>query len=77
MPTPCSPVIDPPCSMQRSRIAPDDLLGLLGLPGDGVVEEHQRVQVAVAGVEDVGNRTLSRPTASESDAAPRAVRCAG
>ena len=31
------------------------LLGPLGLARHGVVEEHQRVQVAVAGVEDVGH----------------------
>ena len=55
-PTPCSPVIEPPCSMQRSRIAPRHLLGRARpAPVDGVVEEHQRVQVAVAGVEDVGH----------------------
>ena len=32
-----------------------DLLGRLAGALDGVVEEHQRVQVAVAGVEDVGD----------------------
>ena len=32
-----------------------DLLGGLAGALDGVVEEHQRVQVAVAGVEDVGH----------------------
>ena len=37
------------------------LLGVLGLPGDRLVEEHQRVQVAVAGVEDVRDPDAARP----------------
>ena len=33
MPTPCSPVIDPPCSMHRSRIAPDTSSAASASPG--------------------------------------------
>ena len=66
-PTPCSPVIEPPSSMQHV----DDLLGellrrLLGAVV-GRVEQHERVKVAVAGVEDVRH--------PESGARPRAARC--
>ena len=35
MPTPCSPVIEPPCSMQRSRIAPLTSSAALGRALDG------------------------------------------
>ena len=54
MPTPCSPVIVPPTSMHSSRIAAPKRLRALRLVGDVGVEHDQRVQVAVAGVEDVG-----------------------
>ena len=53
MPTPCSPVIEPPYSTHRSRIAPDTSSARSASPSTRVVEQHQRVQVAVAGVEDV------------------------
>ena len=52
-PTPCSPVIEPPCSRHASRIAPDTSSARSSSPRDLVVEQHQRVQVAVAGVEHV------------------------
>jgi hypothetical protein len=32
-PTPCSPVIDPPCSRQVSRIAPDTFSAASACPG--------------------------------------------
>ena len=51
-PTPCSPVSEPPASMQTSRIAVASCLGTLRLALDRLVVEHERVQVAVAGVED-------------------------
>ena len=54
-PTPCSPVIEPPEAMHSSRIDAGELLGVVGLALDRVVEQHERVQVAVAGVEDVGD----------------------
>ena len=41
--------------MQRSRIAPETSSARSACAGHRVVEEHQRVQVAVAGVEDVGH----------------------
>ena len=33
MPTPCSPVIEPPCSMHRSRIAPETSSARSASPG--------------------------------------------
>ena len=55
-----------------------DLLGGLAGALDRVVEEHQRVQVAVAGVEDVGDPDArGARTARRSPGAPRAARCAG
>ena len=53
MPTPCSPVIVPPTSMHSSRMLGAERLGLLQLAGLVGVEQDQRMQVAVAGVEDV------------------------
>ena len=56
-----------------------DLLGRLAGALDGVVEEHQRVQVAVAGVEDVGHpdaggrRTARRSRVSTSGSAVRGM----
>ena len=41
--------------MQRSRIAVASALRALRLAVDTVVVEHERVQVAVAGVEDVAD----------------------
>ena len=32
-PTPCSPVIEPPCEMHRSRISPDTTLAAASAPG--------------------------------------------
>ncbi len=52
-PTPCSPVIEPPWLMHSSRIAPDSSSAASAWAAIGVVEEHERVQVAVAGVEHV------------------------
>ena len=78
VPTPCSPVIEPPASTQASRI----LLGELpprasASPVDAPVVEHERVQVAVAGVEDVADAQPVLPArARRSGAAPRAASCA-
>jgi hypothetical protein len=54
MPTPCSPVMVPPTSTDSSRILPPKAGGALHLALDVGVEHDQRMQVAVAGVEDVG-----------------------
>jgi hypothetical protein len=53
MPTPCSPVIVPPTLMQSSRMSEAYCLGLLELARVVRVVEDERVQVAVARVEDV------------------------
>ena len=55
MPHPCSPVIVPPSATDSSRISAPKASAVLvaGLVG---VEQDQRVQVAVAGVEDVMQR---------------------
>ena len=54
-PIPCSPVSEPPASMHASRMATARLLRALGLAGHAGVVEHERVQVAVARVEDVAD----------------------
>ena len=54
-PTPCSPVIDPPASMQYCRISPPTFGGELRLPGNLLVVADQRMQVAVAGMEHVAD----------------------
>ena len=51
---PCSPDSEPPSSTHSSAISPESCSARSVSPGVGVVE-HQRVQVAVAGVEDVGH----------------------
>jgi hypothetical protein len=63
-PTPCSPVTVPPTSTQSSRMSPAELLGALQLARDVGIVEDQRVQVAVAGVEDVGDRSPYWPDSS-------------
>ena len=55
MPTPCSPVRQPPTSTQSFEDVGAGLLGLRELVGIVGVEEDQRMEVAVAGVEDVGD----------------------
>ncbi len=55
VPTPCSPVSEPPASMHASRISLGELLGPLRLALDRAVVEDERVEVAVAGVEDVAD----------------------
>ena len=52
-PTPCSPVMEPPCAMHSSRISARDLLGPVELTVDAGVVQHQRMEVAVPGVEHV------------------------
>ena len=54
-PTPCSPVTLPPMAQARLQQLLVDLLRPLHLAGHPVVVEDHRVQVAVAGVEDVGD----------------------
>ena len=54
-PTPCSPVIEPPASRQASRIRPDSSSARSASPSTRAVVADERVQVAVAGVEDVGD----------------------
>ena len=54
-PTPCSPVIEPPSAMHSRRISAAQRLGAIVRAGVAAVEQDQRVQVAVAGVEDVGD----------------------
>ena len=73
-PTPCSPVIEPPgvdAGVEDRRREP---LGPLGLALDALVVEDERVQVAVAGVEDVRRRAgRTRSRARRCGAAPRAA----
>ena len=77
-PTPCSPVIEPPASRQASRISPDSSSARSASPSLAPVVADERVQVAVAGVEDVGDlhAVLARP-ARRCARAPRAAWCAG
>ena len=55
--------------MHRSRIAPETSSARSAWPGHRVVEEHERVQVAVAGVEDVGHPDAARRRTIVGDAA--------
>ena len=55
MPTPCSPVMEPPNSMHIAMISPARDFGALWFAGDAAIVEDERVQVAVAGVEDIGH----------------------
>ena len=72
-PTPCSPVIVPPTSMQSSRIAAPNASVRSDLAGDVGVEQDQRMQVAVAGMEHVrAAQAEFRATAPRCAAAPRA-----
>ena len=48
-------MIDPPASTHASRICVRELLGALRLPLDPAVVEDERVEVAVAGMEDVAD----------------------
>ena len=77
MPTPCSPVSEPPASRQASRIASASSRARSVSPGLGVVED-ERVEVAVA---RRGRRCRragrGSPRAPRSAAAPRAAACAG
>ena len=75
-PTPCSPVSEPPASMHASRIASASSLARSASPC-GLVVEHERVQVAVARVEDVPDAEPVLGRARRSGAAPRAAACAG
>ena len=60
------------------RIAPASFSASSAWPVDGVVEEHQRVQVAVAGVEDVRHPQPTRlGHRGDLAAAPRAARSGG
>ena len=52
-PIPCSPVSDPPASTHASRISAASCSARSASPCDRGVVEHERVQVAVAGVEHV------------------------
>ena len=54
MPTPCSPVIVPPSVDAQLQDLGTEVLGAPQLVGVVGVEQDQRMQVAVAGVEDVG-----------------------
>jgi hypothetical protein len=55
---PCSPLIVPPSAMHASRISvPADRDGV-DLRAFAPVEDQQRVQVAVARVEDVADRQI-------------------
>ena len=55
VPTPCSPVIEPPASTHASRMRPASSSRAFGLALDARVVEHERVEVAVAGVKDVAD----------------------
>ena len=70
-PTPCSPVIEPPSAMHSRRISAAQRLGAIERARLAAVEQDQRVQVAVAGVEDVGDAdaVLASPCASISASA--------
>ena len=77
VPTPCSPVIEPPASMQASRIGRASSSARSASPVDARVVEHERVQVAVAGVEDVADaQAVLARRARRSAAAPPAASCA-
>ena len=54
-PTPCSPVMEPPTRTQRREDVAGKLLGAFFLAFDGAIVENERVEIAVAGVEDVGD----------------------
>ena len=54
-PTPCSPVIAPPASMQYVEDLGGDLLGVFRLSGNRLVVADERMQVAVAGVKHVAD----------------------
>ena len=54
-PTPCSPVSTPPTSTQSRRMSAPKLFGLVEFARLVGVVEDQRMQIAVAGVEDVGD----------------------
>ena len=54
-PTPCSPVTLPPSAQAGAQQLLVGLLGALELAGHAVVVADQRVEVAVAGVEHVGD----------------------
>ena len=77
-PMPCSPVSEPPASRQAIRICDASSSARSASPSTCAVVEHQRMQVAVAGVEDVGDAqpVLAR-RARRSGAASRAAACAG
>ena len=75
MPTPCSPVIEPPASTHALRICPASSSARCGLALTRRVVTDERMQVAVAGVEDV--RDLEPVLVRErrrSAAAPRQAR---
>ena len=55
MPTPCSPVIEPPTLMQYSRISSLACLTFRSCARGARIEHDQRVQIAVAGVENVAD----------------------
>jgi hypothetical protein len=55
MPTPCSPVRQPPEANAQLEDLVASLLGPVGLDRIVGIVEHQRMQVAVTGVEDVGD----------------------
>ena len=55
MPTPCSPVIEPPTEMQYSRISSPAALAFSRSPGLRAIEQNDGMQVAVAGVKNVAD----------------------
>ena len=58
MPTPCSPVSVPPISTQNRMISSAAALARRKLRGIALIEKDQRVEVAVARVENVSDRAV-------------------
>ena len=73
-PTPCSPVRQPPTSTQSCRMSAPNCLGAREAVRVVGVEHDERMQVAVAGMEDVGDL---EPVAARSSRRCGAARRAG
>ena len=72
-PTPCSPVSTPPTSTHSFRISKPNASALVELAGHIRVVEDQRMQVAVAGVENIRDAQARSAAASRPSRAARAA----